>query len=147
VEWIEECLVKFVNNRHRLAFKSVAFPWMGAMNGGIPLETIKTLMRKHLGSISDMDIAVYEFDPDASDPLFHRLQGTVGAMPCAEFAAAAHIAKRTASAIYSAMERHPPSLFRLIEASDLGTSTADKLYAYLVNPPPLVQSRDLFTAT
>jgi O-acetyl-ADP-ribose deacetylase (regulator of RNase III) len=145
VEWIEECLVKFVNNRHRLAFKSVAFPWMGAMNGGIPIDVIKALMRTHLAAVSDVDIAVYEFDPDASDPLFRRLEDAVAAMPCTDFAAAAHVAKRTAAAIYAAMENHPTSLFRLMEAANLGISTADKLYAFLVTPPPLAQTRDLFT--
>lgn len=147
VEWIEKCLVKFVNNRHRLAFKSVVFPWMGAMNGGIPIDVIKALMRKHLAAVPDVDIAVYEFDPDAPDPLFRRLEDAVTAMPCTDFAAAAHVAKRTAAAIYAAMENHPPSLFRLMESADLGTSTADKLYAFLVAPPPIAQIRDLFTAS
>lgn len=146
VEWIEQCLTKFVTNRHKLAFKSVAFPWMGAMNGGIPIETIKDTMRKHLAVISDMNIEVYEFDPDIGDPLFDRLVSLVATMPCAEFAKAAHLAKRTASAIYTAMDRHPTSLHQLTEAAELGNTTTDKLYALLVNPSPSMQTPTLFAS-
>ena len=140
VEWIEECLVKFVEHRHRLGASSVAFPWMGAMNGGIPIDTIKKLMRQFLSEIPDLDIEVYDFDPDSPDPLFLRLQDIVSTLSPKEFAEAGHFAKRTANAIYGAMEAKPPSLYRLIEAAGLGASTADKLYSLLIDPPPTAES-------
>ena len=37
---------------------------MGAMNGDIPLETIKSLTRKYLSTLNDLDIEVYDFDPN-----------------------------------------------------------------------------------
>jgi O-acetyl-ADP-ribose deacetylase (regulator of RNase III) len=144
IEWIDECLAKFIGNRQKLGFKSVAFPWMGAMNGGIPIETIKSLMRKHLSLVADLNIEIYEFDPDAPDPLFSRLQAATSSMSCEEFTKAAHVAHRTAAAIYAAMSTHPPSLTRLIQSAELGDSTTDKLYAFLIHPPPVVQVLDLF---
>jgi len=140
VEWIEECLAKFVEHRHRLGATSVAFPWMGAMNGGIPIDTIKALMRQYLSEIPDLAIEVYDFDPDSPDPLFIRLQGLVSTLSPKEFAQAGRFAKRTANAIYGAMESAPPSLCRLIEAAGLGTSTADKLYSLLLDPPSTAAS-------
>lgn len=144
-EWIEECLAKFVEHRHLLGAASVAFPWMGAMNGGIPLETIQSLMRQYLSEIPDLDVEVYDFDPNAPDPLFNRLQDLVSSLSPKEFAEAGRFAKRTANAIYSAMELEPPSLCRLIEAASLGTSTTDKLYAVLIHPPPTPTSSSLFS--
>ena len=47
IEWVEETLSKFVTNYQQMGITSVAFPWMGAMNGGIPVEIIKQLMRKY----------------------------------------------------------------------------------------------------
>lgn len=73
VEWIEECLHKFVENYKRLGITSVAFPWMGAMNGGIPIDIIKDLTRKYLSNLDDIDVEVYDFDPDAPCSLFTEL--------------------------------------------------------------------------
>lgn len=74
VEWIEETLQKFVNNYKSLNITSVAFPWMGAMNGGLPLETIKSLTRKYLQNLEDIDIEVYDFDPDVPCALYNSLE-------------------------------------------------------------------------
>ena len=74
VEWIEETLQKFVNNYKSLNITSVAFPWMGAMNGGLPLQTIKSLTRKYLQNLEDIDIEVYDFDPDVPCALYNSLE-------------------------------------------------------------------------
>jgi O-acetyl-ADP-ribose deacetylase (regulator of RNase III) len=145
VEWIEECLAKFVADRQRLGVSSVAFPRIGAMNGGVPLDTIKSLMRHHLSNIPDLDVEVYDFDPDAPDPLYRSLQSLVTTLSPKEFSKAGRFSKKTVSVIYSTMETQPPSLYRLIEAASLGTSTADKLYSLLLEPPSDEISYNLFT--
>lgn len=77
VEWIEETLQKFVENYHHMGLTSVAFPWMGAMNGGLPFETIQNLTRKYLSNLSDIDIEVYEFDPNEPCELYMSLEKIV----------------------------------------------------------------------
>lgn len=73
-EWIDETLSKFRHSYKQLGITSVAFPWMGAMNGGLPIETIKSLTRKYLQDLDDIEIEIYEFDSTASDPLFEELK-------------------------------------------------------------------------
>jgi hypothetical protein len=46
---------------------------MGAMNGGLPIETIKSLTRKYLQNLDDIDIEVYDFDTSVTDPLYNNL--------------------------------------------------------------------------
>src|SRR5574344_248556 len=77
VEWIEETLQKFVGNYKNLGITSIAFPWMGAMNGGLPIEVIKELTRKHLSKLEDIDIEVYDFDLNVPCPLFVALKKIV----------------------------------------------------------------------
>jgi O-acetyl-ADP-ribose deacetylase (regulator of RNase III) len=72
-EWIEETLSKFCNTYKQLGITSIAFPWMGAMNGGLPIETIKSLTRKYLQNLDDIDIEIYDFDTSVADPLYNNL--------------------------------------------------------------------------
>ena len=65
---------KFVDNYKKLGISSVAFPWMGAMNGDIPIETIKSLTRKYLSTLNDLDIEVYDFDPNVPCDLYNALE-------------------------------------------------------------------------
>ena len=74
IEWVEETLRKFSENYKSLGITSIAFPWMGAMNGGLPIEEIKTIMRKYLSNLNDIDVEVYEFDPDVPCKLFNALE-------------------------------------------------------------------------
>ena len=77
VEWIEETLQKFVTNYKRLGMTSIAFPWMGAMNGGVPLEIIKGLTRKYLSNLEDIEVEVYDFDPNVPCALYLSLNEIV----------------------------------------------------------------------
>lgn len=77
VEWVEETLKKFRDNYKRLGITSIAFPWMGAMNGGIPIEIIKELTRKYLSDLEDVDIEVYDFDPQTPCYLFSALRNII----------------------------------------------------------------------
>jgi O-acetyl-ADP-ribose deacetylase (regulator of RNase III) len=60
IEWIESCLYELIEKCRTMKVKSLALPWMGAMNGRIPVDQIKTATRNILSGISDLDISVYE---------------------------------------------------------------------------------------
>lgn len=76
-EWIELTLQKFVDNYRSMGITSVAFPWMGAMNGGLPFETIQSLTRKYLSQLDNIAVEVYEFDTDVPCQLYICLQEIV----------------------------------------------------------------------
>jgi O-acetyl-ADP-ribose deacetylase (regulator of RNase III) len=60
IEWVESCLNELIEFCRAMNVKSLALPWMGAMNGWIPVEQIKASTKKIVSNISDIDISVYE---------------------------------------------------------------------------------------
>jgi len=59
IEWVESCLHELIEHCRTMKVKSLALPWMGAMNGWIPIEQIQASTRRILSGISDFDISVY----------------------------------------------------------------------------------------
>ena len=46
IQWVESCLKQFTDEYRQKNIRSVAFPWMGAMNGRIPLSRIQEVTRR-----------------------------------------------------------------------------------------------------
>jgi hypothetical protein len=133
VEWIEECLRKFIEWYPTVGLESVAFPWMGAMNGGIPLATIQEITRRYLEPLSDIDVEVYTFDPTAPDPLFLRLAGYLARHSPEEFARTSGLVKNKATKVCEAMNAPATtSMTTLAKHSALGKTSLDKLYGFLI---------------
>jgi O-acetyl-ADP-ribose deacetylase (regulator of RNase III) len=131
LEWVEACLERFAANYQALGITSVAFPWIGAMNGGLPWDKVHALMRSYLRPLDDIDIEVFEFDPNSPDPLFLRLRQTVRLNEAAVFARQVGITKRAAALVYQAIrETEVPSMLRLCEFPGLGKKTIERLYAH-----------------
>lgn len=129
MEWVESCLEKFVARYRELGIVSVAMPWIGAMNGGLPWDQVHQLMRDYLAPLGDINVEIVEFDPNATDPVFRRIQTAVGSMDESAFAQAVGITRRAADAIWHAVaEDRVPSLARLIEMPGIGETTVENLY-------------------
>jgi O-acetyl-ADP-ribose deacetylase (regulator of RNase III)/uncharacterized phage-like protein YoqJ len=60
IEWVESCLKELIDRCRAMKVKSLSLPWMGAMNGWIPVEQIQASTRRTLSGITDIDISVYE---------------------------------------------------------------------------------------
>jgi len=135
VEWIENCLKEFINSYQVMGIKSIAFPWMGAMNGGIPIEKIKEITRNYLSNIADINIEVYDFDPDASDPLFEKLNTIVKLeySNIDDLSKISGIQRRYMEKVIEKMQQENIKSFpRLIESGAIGRTSIEKLYAFLI---------------
>ena len=137
VEWIENSLKEFVSGYRDIGIKSVAFPWMGAVNGGIPVEIIKKIMRSYLSNLTDISIEVYDFDPDVSDPLFEKLNDIAKIQPLniKELSKKSEIQLRYMEKIINTIrQENIKSLPRLIELGIIGKINTEKLYTFLTDP-------------
>lgn len=137
VKWIESCLNEFVSSYRDMGIKSIAFPWMGAMNGGIPIEIIKEIMRNYLSDLTDIAIEVYDFDPDAIEPLFEKLNdiAKIQSLNIKELSKRSGIQPRYMEKIINAIQQGKiKSISRLLELGVIGKINAEKLYAFLRDP-------------
>lgn len=137
LEWVEACLEQFAASYRQLGITSVAFPWIWAMNGGLPWDKVHALVRSYLRPLEDIDVEVIEFDPDAPDPLFVRLCQSVQSQDASVFARQIGITQRAAALVYQAVrEAEVPSLVRLGEFPALGNNnTPDTISVRFTDGP------------
>lgn len=71
IEYLEKGLQKFVDTYKERKITSIAFPLLGAQNGGIEPEVSKAIMEKYL-SQCDIDVEIYEYDESSKDDLIEK---------------------------------------------------------------------------
>lgn len=69
VEYLHLGLQKFMDTYEARGITSVAFPLLGAQNGGLRPDESLALMLRYLGQCS-IPVEIYEYDPASSDDLF-----------------------------------------------------------------------------
>ena len=132
IQWIESCLRQFAAYYQQKGIDSIAFPWMGAENGGISLEIIQATMRKHLQPLEDIDIEVYTFDPIAYDPLFEQLQKIALSEDPDKYQAGSGIQRKFYSQIIEAVRgKTVGGMSQISKIDGVGKTTVDKLYVFL----------------
>ena len=132
IEWIESTLKQFVAWYRNKGIKSVAFPWMGAMNGGLPFGLIQSTMREHLKNLSDIEVEVYTFDPDESDELFEALRNIISSGNSFVLRSKVRMKDEQFRDIEWMIKKGTiKSLSRLEERKILGKTSMDNLYYFL----------------
>jgi O-acetyl-ADP-ribose deacetylase (regulator of RNase III) len=144
IEWVDSCLKQFVTGYRQKDIRSIAFPWMGAMNGNIPLEKIQATTRKYLQNLPDIDVEVFGFDPDASDPLFEVLKRIACLGEPLLFLEQSGLQRKSFEIIMSAVKSAKVnSLARLVESGIVGDTSLDKLYIFLSNNQDILKKEPM----
>jgi len=134
IEWIQACLRQFSSVYKEKGISSVAFPWMGALNGGIPIEIIKSNMREYLEPLEHIDIEVYNFDPSGYDPLFEELKKIAKSENPSMHQEQSGIQKSAFSLINEAViNKEVLGLSQISTIDKIGNTTVDKLYKFLTD--------------
>lgn len=132
MKWVESCLKKFVENYRQLGLRSVAMPWLGAMNGRLNWPEVHHLVRSYLENLPDIDIELIEFDPHAADPWFYKLAALAEQMDVADFAHASDLTDSAAQIIVRAIRTgEVKSLAEVAALDSLGKISVERLYLFL----------------
>ncbi len=132
LEWVESTLRQFTAGYRQKGIQSIAFPWMGAMNGGIPFDKIQTVMRQYLQPLQDIDVEVYTFDPDDPCPLFQVLKRITESKDPMTFQPDSGLRKESfEKVIWMVRNGGVTSLARLEQKNVVGKIVVNKLYYFL----------------
>ena len=82
-DYIEKGLQKFVETYKERGITSIAFPLLGANNGGLDSEKVMQIMQEYLGQC-DIPVEIFMYDPLAPDDLFETCKQKWNSIPANE---------------------------------------------------------------
>jgi O-acetyl-ADP-ribose deacetylase (regulator of RNase III) len=133
VEYLEKGLQKFVATYKDKGITSIAFPLLGASNGGIPESTSLEIMQRYL-SQCEIDIQIYHFDPNAYDDLFLKFKQAFNSLPEKELAEKSTLRIDFIKKLKVALERDDiKSLSRMLTVKGIGEVTLEKSFKFIMN--------------
>ena len=132
--YIEAGLEKFVATYKEKGITSIAFPLLGANNGGLVAERVLEIMQRYL-SICDIPIEIYQFDSNAKDDLFDDFKAKWQTISFEDKKTVIGI--RTAKQIETIDEclvsDNVSSLIQLIEYPGIGIKTMEKCFQLVMS--------------
>ena len=149
LEYLEKGLEKFIDTYKEKNITSIAFPLLGAQNGGIDPQTSKSVMEKYL-SRCDIKIEIYEYDMSIKDDLIDKLHDLFTYYSYEEVANLLEINSEMYVKIDKLISQNNfNSLFQLTQNQNekLSEKRIQKLYNFLVNFEPKEHSESLFSQT
>ena len=134
LEYIERGLQYFQQNYQALNITSVAFPLLGAHNGGLSPQVVRGVMAKYLADCH-LPVEIYEHDATVQDNLFELFRSRWLAIPPLTLPQITGI-RQTAilSRITEVLvERRAYSLIDLLEYDGIGLKTLEKCFSMVIN--------------
>lgn len=132
--YIEAGLEKFVATYKEKGITSIAFPLLGANNGGLDAEKVLEIMQRYL-SQCDIPVEIYLFDSEAKDDLFDDFKAKWQSISLEDKKSVLGI--RTAKQIETIDDclasNKVNSLIQLIEYPGIGIKTMEKCFQLVMN--------------
>jgi O-acetyl-ADP-ribose deacetylase (regulator of RNase III) len=128
MEYLEKGLQKFVATYKAQGITSIAFPLLGAHNGGLEKNEVIEVMTSYLSGC-DVPIEIYEYDPNHPDDLFETFRDQWLSLSQNEVKALTGIRKDRIETISSVLsEREVNSMIGLINSKGIGLKTMENCF-------------------
>jgi len=132
-DYLEKGLQKFVDTFKEKEITSIAFPLLGASNGGIPEKVSLEIMKKYLEKC-DIEIEIYYYDPMAYDDLFIHFKSLWNKISEKELAQKSGLRIDFVRKVKNALENSEiRSLSRLLTIKGIGDVTLEKSFQFINN--------------
>lgn len=131
-DYIERGLQKFIETYKAKGITSIAFPLLGANNGGLDKDRVTEIMVSYL-SKCDIDVEIYEYDPSASDDLYESFKTHWKAIPESQKKKIAGTQKRAETIDKAVNSNELRSMIQLINFPGIGIKTMEKCYKVVMH--------------
>lgn len=132
IEYVEKGLQKFLDTYKDQGIKSIAFPLLGAHNGGLDRDEVYQLMTSYL-SKCEIPVEIFEYDPSAPDDLFESFAVKWGSFSSVQIQKVTGIRKDRVNTISTVIETKAiKSMIDLINAPGIGLVTIEKCYSFIM---------------
>lgn len=133
-KYIEKGLQKFVDTYKEKGITSIAFPLLGAFNGGLDKDRVMDIMVSYL-SQCDIPVEIYQYDPMAADDLFETFKAKWNEIPNADKKNQIGIRQqKQIDTIDKAVNvDNVKSMIALIEYQGIGLTTMQKCFRLVMN--------------
>lgn len=133
-DYIEKGLQKFVDTYKEKGVTSIAFPLLGAFNGGLDKDRVMHIMISYL-SQCDIPVEIYQYDPMAPDDLFETFKAKWNEIPNADKKKQIGIRQqKQIDTIDNAVNvDNVKSMIALIEYKGIGLTTMQKCFRLVMN--------------
>ena len=123
-------------------------PLLGASNGGLEPVDVKKFMIEHLEKLSDIDVEIYEFDPNAEDNLFTVFYQKVRRFSLEDYKKHLNIKSNAAENLKQALDSGSvKSMLGLQDVQGLGEKAMNNIHEFVkLNPDIEITSQsELFS--
>jgi O-acetyl-ADP-ribose deacetylase (regulator of RNase III) len=132
IEYLEKGLNKFVNTYKTKNITSIAFPFLGANNGGLSKDESFLIMKKYLIKC-DIPIEIWHYESSASDDLFEKFKSIMQNNHIVFLAKETSINQSTLMKIKENLTNpNFSSISSLLNIKGIGKKTIEKLFQHLI---------------
>ena len=135
-EYIEKGLQKFVETYKEKGITSIAFPLLGANNGGLNSQRVEEIMISYL-SKCDIPIEIYHYDPLAPDDLFEEFRNKWRLIPQDQKKKILRTTKRVEIIDAAVKTDNVHSMISLIDYPGIGIKTMECCFKMVMKSNPL----------
>ena len=136
-EYLEKGLQKFVDTYQEKGITSIAFPLLGAFNGGLEKERVMNIMQHYL-SQCDIPIEIYLYDPTAADDLYETFKANWLSIPMHKKKEVTKIrtVKQIETIDKAVLSDNLHSMIELINYPGIGIKTMECCFKIVMNYKP-----------
>ncbi|WP_318516780.1 macro domain-containing protein [Photobacterium leiognathi] len=127
-EYLRKGLSKFLSEYKEKGIQSIAFPLLGADKGGLGKDKSMTLLQEYLSEL-DIDVDIYQYDPQAADSLCEKIKNIVLNCSPSEYSHIVKFGKVELEKLQIHLtEPSIKQISNLLKIRGIGNKTVEKLY-------------------
>lgn len=130
--YIEKGLQKFVDSYKEKGITSVAFPLLGANNGGLEKDVVMSIMLSHLQKC-DIPVEIYQYDPTVPDDLFETFKSNWLQLSCEQKKQILKTSKRIETIDTAMASESVRSMIALIDYPGIGIKSMESCFEFVMN--------------